>query len=129
MLTLITCQDYVYKCDPKNDSIVPELMYDANYKDFNITEEFLNLSSTLPTYEKRFFSLVINNTYIEEIPENVFQDTSSLSVEIHESRNLSKIHSNTFNNNTINNFGILSIYGPTNLRNNPRIYDLYKALN
>lgn len=125
MITLISSKNYVHKCIPKDEVNV---ICDANYEDFNITEEFQYLSSTLPSDAKELNRLDLYNSYIEELPENVFHDISFAYVIIYYCTNLSKIHSNAFTN-SINNLRHLYFSWPTNLRNDPPDYDLYKALN
>jgi hypothetical protein len=65
---------------------------------------------------------------IEEIPKNVFQDISFNYVEIFNAKNLKRIHTNAFNNNTVFNLcKKFYVSSPNKLRNDPPDYDFWKA--
>jgi hypothetical protein len=105
-----------------------DLKCDANYQSFNITAEIEYLSQTLSEDQKKFDKLLIMRTNIEEIPENVFQDISFNFVEIFNTENLKRIHTNAFNNNTVFNLREkFYISSPNKLRNDPPDYDFWKA--
>jgi hypothetical protein len=126
MFATTKCEDYVYKCVRKNSD---ELICDAQNQEFDIKAEFEYLSANLSESEKQFKTLDILNSEIVEIPENVFLDISFTSIEILNAQNLTRIHTNAFNNNTAYNLQQrFFIAKPSNLSNSPPDYDLYKAL-
>ncbi len=104
-----------------------DLICDANYHRFNILAEIEYLSQTL-SEEKKFENLMLMRTRIEEIPENVFQDLCFNYVEIFNAKNLKRIHTNAFNNNTVSNLRKqFQISSPNQLCNDPQDYKFWKA--
>ncbi len=126
MFSAINSQDYEYKCQIEWKS----LNCDTNFQYFNITIEMRFLSCNLSEEERNFERLIIQGTNIEEIPENVFQDISFKYVDIYNTKNLKRIHTNAFNNNnTVFNLRErFKISSPNQLRNDPPDYDFWKAL-
>jgi hypothetical protein len=124
MFTRIKSQyNYEYKCLEQKDN---NYICNAGHRDFNIKVEFEKLSSILAENKKQLNRLEIHSSRIFEIPENAFLDISFDYLEIFEAKNLTLIHTNAFNSSTIRQR--LFISKPSNLKNFPPNYDLYKAL-
>jgi len=106
-----------------------DLDCNANFGSFNLKAEMGYLSNTLSGDQKNFETLIIRQTNIEELPENAFLDISFDYIEIFDTQNFKRIHTNAFNNNTVLYLKKqIYISLPSKLRNDPPDYDLWKAL-
>jgi hypothetical protein len=96
-------------------------------ENFDIRQEFELISSTHPSDEKLFDQLIIYYLPVQQLPENTFFDLQFTQISIHETFNLTNIHTNAFNS-TSDATENLYLIGTKSLVNNPPDYDLYAAI-
>jgi hypothetical protein len=100
-----------------------------NENDFNssytLPQIFESLSNSLENNEKAFTQLLLANTKVLELAENVFSDITFEKIEIYEN-NLTRIHSNAFFNThlTVNEIYLKCLA----LKDSPTNYSLFMAL-
>jgi Leucine-rich repeat (LRR) protein len=119
---------FVYGKCPAADLIKPctcdtDYIFCGGNIPIDLKNLFHNLSTTLGKDKKNFKAFFLNNTTIEELPENTFGDIIFDSINNWNAPNLSLIHTNAFNELdyelNINN---------TTLKNSPPNHDLFHAI-
>ncbi len=119
---------FVYGKCPAADLIKPctcdtDFIFCGGNIPIDLKNLFHNLSTTLGKDKKNFKAFFLNNTTIEELPENTFGDIIFDSINNWNAPNLSLIHTNAFNELdyelNINN---------TTLKNFPPNHDLFHAI-
>ncbi len=122
---------HIYGECPKADLLKPclcdkDVISCGGHNSINLKNIFHNLSTILKSDKKHLKGFFLNNTEVNELPENIFEDIIFETISIRDSKKFAKIHTKAFAKFE-SHIKDIYVYN-TSLKSSPPDYDLFTAL-